>query len=342
VKRSVELLPSPAMVLTLLRDFVLYDRPTVDGRPAHIKLLPRYPQVEATLAIHQRVLSGRRQGLVHHHQGTGKTLLSAFTALGLLNDETVGGPTVLVVLDRVDLVDMSLRQFRTAGLPRMQEARDKEELRRLLRDDVRGIIVTTVFRFAGAGLLNERDNIVVLVDEAHRTQEGSLGDDMRRALPNARFVGFTSTPIADRDRNTFKLFGDPDDPGWVLNSYTVERSIADGSSVPIHVEPRRADFHFDKAAVDQAYAAMADEERLTDDERDLLAAKATSAKAFALIRTASPPSAPTSPSTTSPVSPPSARKPRSSPSTGSCASPTTPRSPGSWPSAATGPRRPWS
>ncbi len=282
VKRSAELLLSPRMVLTMLRDFTLYDRPNVDGKPQHIKLLARYPQVEAAEAIHARVLTARRRGLIHHHQGTGKTLLSAFTALRLLNDDRVGGPTVLVVLDRVDLVDQTLRQFRTAGMPRTREARSKDELRQLLLDDQRGVIVTTVFRFEGAGVLNSRGNIVVLVDEAHRTQEGTLGDDMRTALPNARFFGFTGTPIADRDRNTFTLFGDPDDPGWILNQYTVERSIADGSSVPIHVEPRLETFRFDRAKLDEAYQAMADEERLTDEERDMLASKATSAKAFAL------------------------------------------------------------
>lgn len=282
VKRSAELLLAPAMVLTMLRDFTLFDRPSIDGKPQHIKLLARYPQVEAALAIHDRVLTARRRGLIHHHQGTGKTLLSAFAALRLLNDDAVGGPTVLVVLDRLDLVDQTMRQFRTAGLPRTREARDKNELRTLLKDDQRGIIVTTVFRFEGAGLLNERDNVVVLVDEAHRTQEGTLGEDMRTALPNARFFGFTGTPIADKDRNTFKLFGDPDDPGWILNQYSVERSIADGSSVPIHVEPRLNKFHFDKEKLDEAYKAMADEERLTEEERDILASKATSAKAFAL------------------------------------------------------------
>lgn len=282
VKRSAELLLTPEMVLTMLRDFTLYDRPSIDGRPQHIKLLARYPQVEAAVAIHDRVLTDRRRGLIHHHQGTGKTLLSAFAALRLLNDDAVGGPTVLVVLDRLDLVDQTMRQFRTAGLPRTREARDKGELRKLLKEDQRGIIVTTVFRFEGAKLLNERDNIVVLVDEAHRTQEGTLGEDMRQALPNARFFGFTGTPIADKDRNTFKLFGDPDDPGWILNQYSVERSIADGSSVPIHVEPRLNKFHFDKEKLDEAYKAMADEERLTDEERDILASKATSAKAFAL------------------------------------------------------------
>lgn len=283
VLRSVELLLNPEQLLAILRDFTLFDRPVRDGRPTHTKLIPRYPQVEGVEAIHERVLdTSRRRGLIWHYQGTGKTLLMAFAALRLLHDERVGGPTVLIVLDRIDLVEQTVRQFRTAGLPRLRVAGTKEELRRLLAEDARGIIVTTIFRFERVGVLNERDNIVVLVDEAHRTQEGRLGDDMRTAIPNAQFFGLTGTPISDRDRNTFKLFGDPDDPGFVLNQYSMERSIADGSSVPVHVETRLVDFHIDKSALDEAFKAMADEEDLTDEEREKLASKVTSVKTLML------------------------------------------------------------
>jgi len=111
--------------------------------------------------------------------------------------------------------------------------------------------VTTIFRFADAGLLNDRPNIVVMVDEAHRTQEGRLGADLREALPNAKFIGLTGTPISTNDRNTWGTFGDPSDPGGVLNHYSVERSIADGSTLPIHAETRLVDFHIDKEALDQ-------------------------------------------------------------------------------------------
>ena len=76
---------------------------------------------------------------------------------------------------------------------------------------------------------------------------------MRTALPNAQFFGLTGTPISDADRNTFKLFGDPDDPGYILNQYSIERSIADGSSVPVHVETRLVEFHIDKDALDEAF-----------------------------------------------------------------------------------------
>ena len=271
VKRSVDLLLTPQRVLSILRDFVLFEQARGGGIR---KLIPRYPQVEAAEAIVKRVLDGGRQGLVWHYQGTGKSLLMAFAALMLLNDEEVGGPTVVVVLDRLDLIEQIERQFRTAGLPRVSVASSKEELRTLLRDDRRGIILTTIFRFEGAGELNTRDNIIVFVDEAHRTQEGTLGDDMRAAMPNARFFGLTGTPISDKERNTFRLFGDPDDPGYVLNTYSMERSIADGASVPVHVETRLVDFHLDRTALDEAFDAMADEEQLTDEQREFLASKA--------------------------------------------------------------------
>ena len=279
VERSVDLLLNPARVLSILRDFTLFER--VPGGGVR-KLIPRYPQVEAAEAIHQRVLDGGLKGLIWHYQGTGKTLLMAFAALMLLHDERVGGPTIVVVLDRLDLIEQVERQFKSAGLPRITVAGSREELRQVLRDDRRGIVLTTIFRFEDAGLLNERDNIIVMVDEAHRTQEGRLGDDLRAALPNARFFGLTGTPISDKDRNTFKLFGDPSDPGYILNTYSMERSIADGASVPVHVETRLVNFHLDKAAMDEAFDEMAEEEGLTDEEREVLADKAASVKTLLL------------------------------------------------------------
>ncbi len=279
VQRSVDLLLTPARVLSILRDFTLFEQLPGGGVR---KLIPRYPQVEAAEAIHRRVLDGGLRGLVWHYQGTGKTLLMAFAALMLLHDERVGGPTVVVVLDRLDLIEQVQRQFKTAGLPRVTTAATSGDLRRLLREDQRGIVLTTIFRFEDAGLLNTRDNIVVLVDEAHRTQEGRLGSDMRDALPNARFFGLTGTPISDKDRNTFTVFGDPTDPGHVLNTYSMERSIADGASVPVHVETRLVNFHLDKTSLDEAFVQLAEEEDLTDAEREVLASRAAHVKTLLL------------------------------------------------------------
>jgi type I restriction enzyme R subunit len=161
------------------------------------------------------------------------------------------------------------------GIQSLKTATTKEELRRLLRDDARGVIITTIYRFAEAGLLNDRENIVVMVDEAHRTQEGRLGLDMRAALPNARFIGLTGTPISTEDRNTWTMFGDPDDPEGALNHYSVERSIHDGATLPVHVETRLVNFHFSKEALQEAFDKLAEDEGLTEEEKGKLAAKAS-------------------------------------------------------------------
>jgi type I restriction enzyme R subunit len=114
-----------------------------------------------------------------------------------------------------------------------------------------------------------------MVDEAHRTQEGRLGLDMRAALPNAKFIGLTGTPITTDDRNTWAMFGDPDDPEGALNHYSVERSIYDGATLPVHVETRLVNFHFDAAALQEAFDSLAEDEGLTEEQKGKLAAKAS-------------------------------------------------------------------
>jgi type I restriction enzyme R subunit len=273
---SAELLLTSESILDILRTFTLFSRRSSTAGGYTAKIIPRYPQVEAVDAIVARVRDpNRRRGLVWHHQGSGKTMVMAFAAAKLRQAADLDAPTILIVLDRLDLIEQVSSEFASVGLPGLKVAETKEYLRRLLREDSRGVIVTTIFRFADAGLLNDRSNIVVMVDEAHRTQEGSLGLDMRAALPNARFIGLTGTPISTADRNTWATFGDPDDPEGVLNHYSVERSIADGATLPIHVETRLVDFHIDHDALDQAFAELAEGEGLDEDERGYLARRAS-------------------------------------------------------------------
>ena len=275
---SAGLLLTPDMVLDILRTFTLFSRRSSTAGGYTAKIIPRYPQVEAVDAIVARVRDPKRRcGLIWHHQGSGKTLVMAFAAAKLRQAVDLDAPTILIVLDRLDLIEQVSSEFASVGLPGLKVAETKDHLRRLLREDSRGVIVTTIFRFADAGLLNDRQNIVVMVDEAHRTQEGSLGLDMRAALPNARFIGLTGTPISTADRNTWATFGDPDDPEGVLNHYSVERSIADGATLPIHVETRLVDFHIDKEALDEAFAELTQGEGLDEDERGYLARRASRA-----------------------------------------------------------------
>jgi type I restriction enzyme R subunit len=277
VLRSVELLLRPEMVLDILRTFTLFSHRSSTAGGETLKVIPRYPQVEAVDAIVARVRDRyRRQGLVWHHQGSGKTLLMAFAAAKLRRQYDLDAPTILVVLDRLDLIEQVESEFRSVGITGLKVAETRDQLARMLRDDdARGVIVTTIFRFAGAVELNARRNIVVMVDEAHRTQEGRLGLDMREALPNAKFIGLTGTPISTTDRNTWATFGDPDDPDGVLNHYSVDRSIADGATLPIHIETRLVDFHIDHDALDEAFEELAETEGLDEREAGVLAKRAS-------------------------------------------------------------------
>ncbi len=275
VMRSTELLLTPEMVLDILRHYTLYSsRPTSQGAVRQ-KIIPRYPQVEAVDAIVKRCLDpNKQQGLVWHHQGSGKTFAMAYAAAKLRHYTELDAPTIVVVLDRLDLIEQTASEFESVGIPTMRVAQTREDLRRLLSEDSRGVIITTIYRFKDAGLLNERDNIVVMVDEAHRTQEGRLGQNMRAAVPNAKFIGLTGTPISSEDRNTWAMFGDPDDPDGALNHYSVERSIYDGATLPVHVETRLVNFHFDGDVLQQAFDSLAEEEDLDDEEKEFISRKA--------------------------------------------------------------------
>ncbi|HEX9226712.1 MAG TPA: HsdR family type I site-specific deoxyribonuclease, partial [Arthrobacter sp.] len=274
VKQSVELLLSPYRVLSMLADYTLYETSGVDGAAKMFKLLARYPQVHAADAIYDRVLGqGRRQGLIQHTQGSGKTLAMVFAAGKLMKTPAMRNPTVIIIADRTQLVSQTAEQFVTTSPDGIQKPRTAKALQELLRKDSRGVIASTVHKFKDAGLLSARDNIIVLIDEAHRSQEGDLGNKMRESMPNACFFGFTGTPISDGQKNTFKLYGDPKDPGYALSVYDSDRSIADGTTVPMHVSPRMVTVHIDKATVDEEFEKLAAANGLDDEQKDYIAGK---------------------------------------------------------------------
>jgi len=128
--------------------------------------------------------------------------------------------------------------------------------------------------------MNTRDNIIVLVDEAHRTQEGDLGRQMRAALPNAFLFGLTGTPVNKADKNTFWAFGSEEDSGGYMSRYTFQDSIRDNATLPLHFEPRLVDIHVDKETIDKAFAAFKEEAALTDEEADALNQKSAKMAAF--------------------------------------------------------------
>jgi type I restriction enzyme R subunit len=190
-------------------------------------------------------------------------------------------PTVIIIVDRIDLDAQISSTFHASDIPNLVKGETRSDLEKLLRQDSRKIIITTIFRFGEAeGVLNPRENIVALVDEAHRTQEGNLGIKMRAALPNAFLFGLTGTPINRQDRNTFYAFGAEEDERGYMSRYGFEDSIRDGATLPLHFEPRLVEMHIDKAAIDQAYQDLTG--NLSDIDKDNLARAA--AKMAVLVK----------------------------------------------------------
>jgi type I restriction enzyme, R subunit len=267
VEKAVTSMLRPSMVLDMLSSFTAYA--THKGKQ-RIKIIARYQQVDGVNKIVDRVIAGKpRKGLIWHFQGSGKSLLMLFAARKLRLHPALKNPTVLVVVDRIDLDSQISGTFYAADMANLVRTESRKELEDLLAKDARKVIITTIHKFAEAdGVLNKRDNIIVMVDEAHRTQEGDLGRKMRDALPNAFLFGLTGTPINRADRNTFYAFGADEDENGYLSRYGLDDSLRDGATKPLHFEPRLVNLHINQEAIEAAYKELT--AGLTDDDRDKL------------------------------------------------------------------------
>ena len=251
---------SPATLLDVLRDYVVYE----PERGRLVKKLPRYQQYRAVRASVSRMLSGRkpeeRGGVVWHTQGSGKSLTMLWLATKLRREPRLSSSTIVVVTDRRQLDRQISDTFEGCGFPAPEQAASGQDLRRLLTTGAGRTIMTTIQKFEDAvsflggqlEVLNPSEDVVVMVDEAHRTQYGILGGRMSRALPNAVLMGFTGTPI-DKDfrRNTMRRFGP------LIDSYTIPQSVADGATVPIFYEARLPELEIEgPETLDRLFEAM--------------------------------------------------------------------------------------
>lgn len=270
VQASVISMTRKEVILDLFRYFTLF---STDKRNRKIKIVCRYQQYEGANLIVNRVKAGYpKKGLIWHFQGSGKSLLMVFAAQKLRMMKELNAPTVLIVNDRIDLAGQIFGTFSMADVPNLVPAETNDELIALLRADTRKVIITKIFEFARVEeALNLRDNIIVMVDEAHRTQEGDLGAKMRLALPNAFFFGLTGTPINRLDKNTFATFGATEDRTGYMSRYSFADSVSDRATLPLHFEPVPVKLKVDQTAIDEAFKQMADEVGLTEDERSKVA-----------------------------------------------------------------------
>ncbi|HNW35305.1 MAG TPA: type I restriction endonuclease subunit R, partial [Candidatus Ozemobacteraceae bacterium] len=213
----------------------------------------------------------RRAGVVWHTQGSGKSFSMLFYAARVIRHPAMQNPTLVVLTDRNDLDDQLFGQFQRCHeiLRQMPvQAESVDHLRTLLKVASGGVVFTTIQKFmpeergGRVNLLSDRQNIIVIADEAHRSQYdliGGLARNLRDALPNASFIGFTGTPIEQTDANTRAIFGE------YISIYDIQRAVADGATVPIYYESRIA-----KLSLNQALLPMLDEEfeELTEGEEE--------------------------------------------------------------------------
>ena len=198
-----------------------------------------------------------------------------FAAQKLRKAPELKSPTVIILVDRIDLDTQITGTFSAADVANVVTTDSISELHDLLEKGTRKIIITTIYKFRDARPnMNVRDNIIVMVDEAHRTQEGDLGRQMRAALPNAFLFGLTGTPVNKTNANTFWAFGEEEDKGGYMSRYSFQESIRDRATLPLHFEPRLVDVHVDKESMDEAFRELTDSAALSDDQADALSQKA--------------------------------------------------------------------
>lgn len=275
--------------LALIRDFIVFG----DRGEGPFKILGGYHQFHGARKALREAIDAtrpdgdRKIGVIWHTQGSGKSLLMAFFAGLAVKGPELENPTLVVLTDRNDLDD---QLFSTFGLCRdlirqtPEQADSRDDLKRLLDRASGGVIFTTVQKFAPERgedrfpLLSDRRNLIVIADEAHRSQYGfearldaatgarryGYAHYIRQALPNASFIGFTGTPIEAEDVNTPAIFGD------YIDVYDISRAVEDGATVPIYYESRLARIELnddEKPLIDAEIEALVEDETLTEAEK---------------------------------------------------------------------------
>lgn len=210
------------------------------------KKIAWYPQFRAVNAIVRRVVQEKKKkGLIWHFQGSGKTLTMLFAAWKLKKVPELENPTIILIVDRLELQRQLKDEFEK--LPFTAIAKNRKDLEAKLKRDSREIIITTIQKFGKiTEILNERENVIIFIDEAHRSQYGKLAARLRTAIPNAYIFGFTGTPIdkGPFGRNTFKVFCEEGER--YLDKYSVKESIEDGATLPIYYQYRQVDYKLSK------------------------------------------------------------------------------------------------
>lgn len=256
----------PKRLVDMLRHFTVFE----EKQNGTVKKVARYQQFRAVEKALERIEHRNHHeangGVVWHTQGSGKSLSMLFLAMKLRREKP--DPTLLLVTDRQSLDNQIHSTFERCGFPNPKQAEDIEDLREKLSHNAGETITTLIQKFqltdkekgnSEFPVLSRDNDIYVMVDEAHRTQYQHLANNMRTALPNAFYIGFTGTPIEKEKRNTRRAFGN------YIDQYTIDQSLRDGTTVEILYQGRLADIHLDGVNLDKIFDRVF--QNYTDEEK---------------------------------------------------------------------------
>jgi type I restriction enzyme, R subunit len=253
-------------VLDFIQNFIIFETTNEEIT----KKIAMQQQYQATNELVERVQTGEhKRGLVWHTQGSGKTLTMLFTAWKLKRIPELHSPTVILLIDRLQLQQQFSDTFANIDPRYLTIVESQKDLLDKIRTQSKGIIITTIQKFQKPRYIDHRENIVIMIDEAHRSQYGVLAIRLRETFPNATLFGFTGTPI-DKGKigvSTFRTFCLPKEK--YLHKYSIRQSIEDGATVPIIYEPRCSDEHVPKEILDKEFLKIT-EELSEEDQAEIL------------------------------------------------------------------------
>ncbi len=265
MKLGIVGLLQPARVLDILKHFLVFER--TEGKV--IKKVARYQQLRAANKIADRVVkTNLNQGVIWHTQGSGKSLTMLYTAFILRNEKKLNDPTVYIVVDRKNLREQMGDTFEDCEFPNARLVNNIGDLKYLIDTAPAGVFITTIQKFSELGnRQDKRFNIIILIDEAHRTEFGNFQIELKSVLPNAKRFAFTGTPIP-KVHQEFGIKKENGEHEHYLDKYGITDAIEDGATKPIRYTFGPQELFLDKEKLKKGYEEIIAD--LTEDERRLV------------------------------------------------------------------------